>query len=213
MISSKAERPQFCLFLTFPFFLKMQIPLATTSLHEPEIFANTWLTNATNLAQAALSLNSLKCVSGVAQIYTEGFDNTGVWAQLEMISSQCITLVSEMGVEANKNVVNAFGIDEEAFLDLSESEELPEADENIDVADDELVDLEAASDSEENYDEGNEPAKKKNKRSLIDDDFFSLEEFNKFTDDAENHDLKNAMRNGENPSDEDDEFNFGALIF
>lgn len=140
-------------------------------------------------------------------LYTEGFDLEGVWNQLELLNTPGMKSIGEWvesfelgsDIESQSQVESGDKLEEESeigseLMDEEEIEEMYEMEEEVDMPSD-----------EDNTFNDNNP---KRKRSQVDDDFFSLEDMEKFADLGEAKDIKKSktgMDNGEESEDDDDE--------
>jgi U3 small nucleolar RNA-associated protein MPP10 len=163
-------------------------------------------------------------------LYTEGFDMTGIWNQMELVTGPAI--------DALEKFVEEHGLDGEGEVDGSDEEASLEGDEDLEslgneedvqsLHTEEEEDLEQ-EEAEETFVEGEEEIeipsdedeeeaqeRPKRKRSEVDDDFFSLEDMEKFTELGEARDIKMSKMDkidSDEEEDEEDMFSIGKGAF
>jgi U3 small nucleolar RNA-associated protein MPP10 len=156
-----------------------------------------------------------------SQVYTQGFDCIGLWAQLE----HCVNSVVLQDVAgwledraSRQSVAKTMGQDSESEADLemqahseaeassSDQDVQEEEGSEADSGEEEIVSL--PHDDLEEEEPANERQTKTKQKSIVDDDFFSLAEMEKFADMAEKQDhemMKRQLKRTEGDDDEDDE--------
>lgn len=142
----------------------------------------------------------------LSQLSTEGFDLNQIWEQISLQNNPAIEHIEKFlttGTELIEEEEMEDSQEDDTFLEEEDSEEIEEVNE-VEL-DEESVDeeLEELEEYEEEL-EDNEREEKTKKRSVVDDDFFSLEEMEKFADLSEAQDAKMAKKASQKKEDEEE---------
>ncbi|KAI7897800.1 U3 small nucleolar ribonucleoprotein complex, subunit Mpp10 [Cokeromyces recurvatus] len=156
--------------------------------------------------------------SPFTELLTEGFDNDQIWEEIAAQNEPFLdyakdALKSFSTKKPSLKESQSFSDDESVSgqsMDLDENEEIQDDDENFEFDQQEETENESQDEEEEEEQEEQEEEdtdieeeeeeKKPKKTSEVDDDFFNLEEFNKWTEEQEQLDMMSDR--------EDDEFDF-----
>lgn len=177
---------------------------------------NGWMAVAEHMFKKACEARIGNCT--LSQLYIEGFDAEGIWNQIELLNHAAIpelqayvdSLPSNEFEEENEETLTAhmdtisdsFNGEDEGMNDINESEMS-----DCEEFEEEEMDL--------NSNDEDKTLSNSNRKSVVDDDFFSLEEMERFAELGEQRDLKMAkMNHGDLESGEDDEdmFSIGKGI-
>lgn len=151
-------------------------------------------------------------------LVTDGFDIHQVWEQIQLLNSPAVehftTLYQNANIPEDAEEGLESGDESEQSISDGEMEHEMEADEKYEEfgnEEDEILeedlgneDDEMPEEYEEDLSDSEKPAKKI-RRSVVDDDFFSLEEMERFADMGEKQDIKMANMDPNSDSDEDDD--------
>jgi U3 small nucleolar RNA-associated protein MPP10 len=139
------------------------------------------------------------------ELVTEGFDSNQIWEQIQLLNENAIqylhTWIDEHGVkqEAEES--------ENEYDKMLETEEVDsQEDQEMDQDFEEDLPMEELEEYEESLSEKEES---KPKKSIVDDEFFSLAEMEKFADMAEKRDIQMAKGDIEDDDDENNIFSIG----
>ncbi|KAJ3261116.1 U3 snoRNP protein [Boothiomyces macroporosus] len=174
---------------------------------DPEL-ANSYLEAVQYLYKKAKSFDTQN-LSFLPEITTEGFDSNQIWEQLKLFNEPALEYFDEIfqGDEIEEEFEGESDDESEneydAMLEEADAQQFDESAESDDEKFDngpELEEYEDEMDQDEELeeyeepleDEDNEKPKPKRKRSEVDDDFFSLEEMERFADLSEARDNKLA---------------------
>ncbi|KNC98900.1 rRNA-processing protein MPP10 [Spizellomyces punctatus DAOM BR117] len=209
------------------------LPINPTSL-SPHKFLAPSQTLSTSLLKTTCALYSLAHQSQPIQmthldkVWVDGFDAEQIWEQIWMLVGP---FGEYFGDKVQEILENAEGDAEESDvhveeLEEDEEEDVSEHDEDEDVDNEDEEEEEGEEQDEELEENDNEdmlsgsdpldddqvsnasnPSDSPRKRkSIIDDEFFSLEDMERFADFGEARDMKRARRNQEDLEEDDDEF-------
>jgi U3 small nucleolar ribonucleoprotein component len=171
------------------------------------------------------------------ELYTKGFDLNQIWEQIQLVNSQNIKIIStklkeqeELGPRTSKEIGMGYegsemdseisNEDSAGYSGEEDSEDSDARESQQENSKEEMEELEKEY-TEDLSDENPTVSKKPKKKSVVDDDFFSLEEMEKFADMAEKQDHKmlkkfneKKMDDLESESDQDPEdmFSIGKEI-
>lgn len=134
-------------------------------------------------------------------LYIDGFDLNQIWEQIELVNGKTLKFIDDLKERLNN--VSTVSSNIETFA--SEDTNAEDDDEEEDF---ELI---SGEEDEEEFDSGLEEYEeelkdeKSGKKSIVDDEFFSLEEMERFADMSEAHDIKMAKKMNQQNSEDDDE--------
>ncbi|KAG2201965.1 hypothetical protein INT47_000504 [Mucor saturninus] len=159
--------------------------------------------------------------SPFTELLTEGFDNDQIWEEIASQNEPFLDYAKTALKALNKKPAKEFSDEEESVsgqsMDLDQNvedededmEELDQSEEELDQSEQELDQSEDEDDFEEDNIEENtekeelfEPKETKKPTSEVDDQFFNLDDFNKWTEKQEELDMMSDRE------DQDDEFDF-----
>jgi U3 small nucleolar RNA-associated protein MPP10 len=144
------------------------------------------------------------------QLVTEGFDSNQVWEQIQLLNQNGLNYlhawmeehVVEKEEEENRESEHEY---EEMLEDGMEVDGIEESQEEFGSE---------PGDELEEYEEGlSDEDTDTPKKSIVDDDFFSLERMEQFTDIAEKRDIRMARGDISEDEDQEDMFSIGRGLF
>jgi U3 small nucleolar RNA-associated protein MPP10 len=161
--------------------------------------------SATELFFKEATKNDPENLAVLNELVTEGFDSNQVWEQIQLLNENAIPFLNGW-------------IDEHGVKQLSEDseneyEQMLEDEDRESQDDQEMMDedeVEMPMEELEEYEESPSENEDRNpKKSIVDDEFFSLAEMEKFADMAEKRDIQ--MAKGDIQVDDEDDDNIFSI--
>ena len=152
----------------------------------------------------------------LTELHTNGFDIDQIWEQIQLLNGPLIAQLSNSDLIDPQDSSDSQSIDGQSSSQSDSQHQFEEEETLINSDEEEFIEEEDVDEDEEITEEEEEEEDavnpdpldiRKRKRTVVDDDFFSLDEMNKFAELGEAHDFKAARL------DKDDEADGDAFTF
>ena len=211
------------------YFFSMDPTLIASTLEHPHQFltkneelSKKWLKASEWLFNKAIKLQPE--LSQLDKLYTEGFDTEAIWNQMQLLNETSVEYLQALlpeqmdssEIEGSDEGQESASIEQDSEQEENYNRDLEQEDveeQDSEQENEEEQENDDEMDYEQEIDSESESQPAKRKRTPVDDDFFSLEEMEKFAEMGESRDIKmSKVTSMEDESDEEDIFSVGRFM-